>query len=478
MDGDRDAEPNAIAMRRLNPLPFIRAHRRAVLIGAGVLVLLAAFAIPSAYSWARYFGSAPTGLFGLPNIGLLQTPSADTLDAQDIVQSDPEFMLPAPWDGAERVTILIMGLDYRDWSAGEGPSRTDSMMLLSVDPVSKTAGILSIPRDLWAVIPGFTPNKINTAYYFGELYKVPGGGPELARRTVEQTIGVPIDYYAQIDFSAFMRFIDLLGGVKIDVPERILIDPLGERAPLHLQPGIQVLPGDLALAYARDRHSGGGDFARAGRQQQIVLAIRDRIVDFNLLPGLVANAPAIYAELSSGIRTNLGLSDAIKLAVLAAQIQREQILHGVIGEQDVIYGNSPDDLAILIPIPDRIHALRDSIFASTGALSPLTPGSPAERMAAEAPVIGIQNGSGNPSLGTRTQQYLDSLGAHVTQVSDGPASSVTVLVDHSGNPHTLTFLAELMGVPSSRILHEFDPNHAFEVEIRLGTDWASNNSLP
>src|SRR5690606_5494186 len=102
-------------------------------------------------------------------------------------------------------------------------------------------------------------------------------------------------------------------------------------------------------------------------------------------------------------------------------------------------------------------------FASTGALSPLTPGSPAERMAAEAPVIGVQNGSGNPSVGTRTQQYLDSLGAQVAQVSDGPASSVTVLVDHTGNPHTLSFLAQLMGVPSSRILHEFDPNHAYEV---------------
>ncbi|UYN91648.1 MAG: LCP family protein [Anaerolineales bacterium] len=462
-------------MRRLNPLPFIRANRRVALIGLVLFIALAAVAIPTAYSWSLYFGSAPTGLFGLPNIAAGTT--EQQVDAQDIVQGSPDIVLPPAWDGAERVTILIMGLDYRDWSAGEGPSRTDSMMLLSVDPVSKTAGMLSIPRDLWAVIPGFTPNKINTAYYFGELYKVPGGGPELARRTVEQTIGVPIDYYAQIDFSAFIRFIDLLGGVKIDVPERILIDPLGERAPLHLQPGIQVLPGDLALAYARDRYSGGGDFARAQRQQQIVLGIRDRIMEFNLLPGLVANAPAIYAELSSGIRTNLSLTDAIQLAVLAAQIPRAEIAYGVIGEQDIIYGRSPDDLAILIPVPDRIHALRDSIFTN-GALSPLTPGSPAERMAAEAPVIGIQDGSGNSSLAARTQDYLNTLGAQVVQVFSGPASSQTVLVDHTGNPHTLSFLAELMGIPSSRILHEFDPSHAYEVEIRLGSDWANNNSLP
>ncbi|MBX3045957.1 MAG: LCP family protein [Anaerolineales bacterium] len=464
-------------MRRLNPLPFIRANRRAAFIGAVVFLLLAAVAIPTAYSWSLYFGSAPTGLFGLPNIAL-QTPVADQVDSQDLIQGSPDIVLPPAWDGAERVTILIMGLDYRDWSSGTGPSRTDSMMLLSVDPVSKTASMLSIPRDLWAVIPGFTPNKINTAYYFGELYKVPGGGPELARRTVEQTIGVPIDYYAQIDFSAFVRFINLLDGVKINIPEPIRVDPLGESPPRTLQPGVQVLSGELALAYARDRHSDGGDFARAQRQQQIVLGIRDRIMEFNLLPGLVANAPAIYAELSSGIRTNLSLTDAIQLAVLATQIPRDEIEYGVIGEQDVIYGNSPDDLAILIPIPDRIHALRDRIFASSGALSPLTPGSPAERMAAEAPVIGIQDGSGNSSLAARTQTYLNSLGAQVTQVSSGPASSQTVLVDHIGRPHTLAFLAELMGIPASRILHEFDPNHAYEVEIRLGSDWANNNSLP
>jgi LCP family protein required for cell wall assembly len=373
-----------------------------------------------------------------------------------------------------------MGLDYRDWSAGgDGPSRTDSMMLLTVDPVAKTAGILSIPRDLWAVIPGFTPNKINTAYYFGELYKVPGGGPELARKTVEQTIGVPIDYYAQIDFSAFIRFIDLIGGVKIDVPTAITVDPLGnDTQPKNLKPGVQVLPGDVALAYARERHAAGGDFARAGRQQQIVLGIRDRILEFDLLPGLIANAPAIYAELSSGINTNLSLTDAIKLAVLAAQIDRSQIVHGVIGEQDIIYGRSPDDLAILIPIPDKIRALRDSIFTSSGALGPLTPGSAEERVAAEAARIAIQNGSGDGDLGTRTQNFLNGLGAQVLQVNPATLVGQTILVDHTGNPYTLAYLAQLMGVPSTRIVHEFNPNSGIDVEIRLGSDWAGSNSIP
>ncbi|MBE0699138.1 MAG: LCP family protein, partial [Anaerolineaceae bacterium] len=117
-------------------------------------------------------------------------------------QSDPT---PIPWDGASRVTILIMGLDFRDWEANETP-RTDTMILFSVDPVSQTAGMLTIPRDMWVNIPGMGYNKINTAYRWGEVYQMPGGGPGLAMKTVEEFLGVPINYYAQVDFMAFVRF--------------------------------------------------------------------------------------------------------------------------------------------------------------------------------------------------------------------------------------------------------------------------------
>ncbi len=470
-------------MSRFNPFSFFHKNRRLSLISVSVIIILSLAIVPLSYSFARYAGAAPTGLFGLPDLVSAQAtplPGAEgTLSPELIQESSQGATLPPAWDGSNRITILIMGLDYRDWSSGEGPARTDSMILLTIDPVTKTAGMLSIPRDLWAVIPGFTPNKINTAYYFGELYHMPGGGPELAMRTVEQTIGVPIDYYAQIDFDAFIRFIDLIGGVKINVPSAITVDPLGaDTQPKNLKPGVQVLPGIVALAYARERHAEGGDFARAERQQQVVLGIRDRILDFNLLPGLIANAPAIYSSLSAGIHTNLPLEDAIRLAVLGAQIDKNNIVHGVISEQDIIYGRSPDDLAILIPIPDKIRALRDEIFTSGSALGPLTPGSPAERMAAEAPRITIQNGTGDANLAARTQDYLNGLGANVVQLIDVGVNYQTVLVDHTGNPYTLAYLAQLMAVPNARIIHDFDPNASVDVEIRLGTDWQSNNSLP
>jgi LCP family protein required for cell wall assembly len=131
-----------------------------------------------------------------------------------------------------------MGLDYGDWSADrEGPSRTDTMILFTVDPLSKTAGMLNIPRDLWVNIPGFGYDKINTAFFLGEANKLPEGGPGLAIKTVEQLLGVPINYYAQIDFQAFETFIDKIDGVEIDVPYEMKIDPIGKYNTITLEPG-------------------------------------------------------------------------------------------------------------------------------------------------------------------------------------------------------------------------------------------------
>jgi anionic cell wall polymer biosynthesis LytR-Cps2A-Psr (LCP) family protein len=110
------------------------------------------------------------------------------------------------------LSLLVMGLDYRDWSSGEGPPRTDTMILFTIDPVNLKAGMISIPRDLWVNIPGFDYGRINTAYMLAEGNNLPGGGPQLAADTVEAFLGVPVDYYAQIDFSAFIRFIDEIGG--------------------------------------------------------------------------------------------------------------------------------------------------------------------------------------------------------------------------------------------------------------------------
>jgi len=386
-----------------------------------------------------------------------------------------------PWDGAGRVTILVLGLDYRDWSTNQEASRSDTMILLTLDPLSKTAGMLSIPRDLWVSIPGFHHGKINTAYYLGDINQLPGGGPALAVKTVETLLGVPINYYAQIDFGAFVRFIDEIGGVKINVPEPITIDLLGSghKTKKKLNPGEQVLPGEWALAYARARYTEGGDFDRAQRQQQVILGIRDRILSFDLLPTLISKAPTLYNELASGINTNLSLDEVLKLSVLAVDIPEDQIFKGIINAQSVVFGKSPDGLDILIPIPDKIHLLRDQIFAASGGLGPETPGDARQQMQAEGSRIVIFNGSSVPGLADRTAEYLRSQGANVIQVANADQHySATTIIDYSGSPYAFKYLVDLMKISSYKIFLHFDPGNTVDVELYLGDDWANQNTLP
>lgn len=386
-----------------------------------------------------------------------------------------------PWDGAGRVTILLIGLDYRDWEAKKDYSRSDTMILLTLDPQTRTAGILSIPRDMWVAIPGFTHGKINTAYYLGEAHKLPGGGPALATKTVEQFLGVPINYYAQIDFSAFVRFIDEIGGVKIDVPEPITIDLLGDgsQTKKKLKAGVQVLPGEWALAYARNRYTKDGDFDRARRQQQVIMGIRDQVLRFNMLPTLIQKAPSLYKELASGIHTNLSLEDVIRLALLAVDIPAEKISRGVLGKEYVLFGFSPDNLSILVPIPDKIHLLRDQIFATGSGLEPGTPGNSQERMQAEAARMAIYNGTQESYLAEQTAEFLRSKGANIVGVSTADKSyTLTTIIDYTGNPFTLAYLMDTMGVNPTRIISQFDPNSSVDIDLILGADWRNSNSLP
>ncbi len=277
-------------------------------------------------------------------------------------------VMPEPWDGSSRVTVLVMGLDFRDWQAGLGAPRSDTMMLLTLDPITRKAGMLSIPRDLWVEIPGFSHQRINTAYASGEGNRLPGGGPALAMRTVEEVIGVPIHYYAVIEFSTFERMIDEIGGIDVAVKERVKISPIGrtsrwlEAKPYHLD-------GPEALAYARVRKGGGGDFRRAERQQQVAMAIIDRVVGFDMIPTLVAKAPALYQELSSGIRTNMTLQEMVSLGVLALQIPPEDIRRGVIGPPNMVgFHTTETGAQVLRPVPDQIRILRDQIFVETSAV--------------------------------------------------------------------------------------------------------------
>ena len=303
-----------------------------------------------------------------------QLGSGDTRPQTVVPGETPTLVVPEvtpqPWTGVDRVTVLLMGLDYRDWEAGSGQPRTDSMMVITFDPLTDMAGMLSIPRDLWVEIPGFGHNRINAAYPNGEANRLPGGGAGLAMQTVEDLIGVPIEYYVIIEFQAFERMIDEIGGIDVLVEEPMRIAPIG-RSSMALEAKPYHFDGAEALAYARARRTEGGDFSRARRQQQVALAILDRVLDINAVPMLVAKAPSLYQELSSGIRTNLSLDQMISLGWQAIQTPRQNIRSGIIGPPNMVgFHTLPTGAAVLRPVPDQIRILRDQIFASTSALGP------------------------------------------------------------------------------------------------------------
>lgn len=396
----------------------------------------------------------------------------------------PEGNLPPAWDGASRITVLLIGLDARDTDTSA--PRSDTMILLTIDPLTKTAGMLSVPRDMWVNIPGFGYSRINTAYSSGEGNKLPGGGPELARKTVEQFIGVPIQYYAQVDFNTFVQFIDRIGGIDIYNDEELLLDRIGSgRDKVKLTCcGMRHLVGDAALAYARHRKGGDGDISRAQRQQKVILAIRNKVLDPANFPSLITQADDFYNEFSAGIRTNMPLDTAIQLAVLARDIPVANIKPGVIDYSMVALDSTilgGEDASIMKPLPDKIRILRDEIFTSGGALSPLADQTDLTAlMKADAARVRVMNGSFSPGLETNTGNFFLAQGMSVIEV--GPADRAydrTVVVLYSPKLYTLKYLQMVFGINSStQILIRPDPASTVDVEIRLGNDWANNNPIP
>ncbi len=448
-----------------------------------LFILAAIFAAYAAYTKSHDFFLS-FDLVKIPGLAIQATgttaPEINGTPAPTPIPTQSVDTAHQPWDGASRVTVLVMGLDYRDWEAADGPPRTDTMILLTIDPLTKTAGMLNIPRDLWVNIPGFDYGRINTAYPLGIAYDVPGGGPQEAMDTVESLLGVPIDYYAIIDFGAFEKFIDELGGINVTVSSDISVDPIGKGNTVYLKPGNYLLDGPTALAYARARHTDGGDFDRAVRQQQVILAIRDRIVELGPTQ-VAAKIPAMYNELTAGIHTNLSLNDAVKLGWLALEIPLDTVQRGAIAPPNAVsFAKSPDGTQdILIPVPDQIRLIRDQVFASSNMASPgLTSGDTRANMQAEGATIAVANGTYTEGLAQTTQAYLQSQGANVVDTQNSEYTTYTKIIDYTGNPYTDKYLVDLMKISPYSISLQYDPNSPVDVLVILGDDWAGSNPMP
>jgi LCP family protein required for cell wall assembly len=382
------------------------------------------------------------------------------------------------WEGKNRVSILLMGIDQR--CEEDGPTHTDSMMVLTIDPVGLSAAVLSLPRDLWVEIPDFGVDRINQANYLGEIYEYPGGGQALAVQTVETLLGVPINYYVAVNFDAFVEVVDLVGGIDIDVPEAIDDPDYPDRCygydPFSIEAGKQHLEGEAALKYARTRATFGGDVDRAGRQQAVMLAVREQVFNLNSLPQLIAQAPQLWQTSQENVRTNMTLNEAIQLALLAQDIPRESIRTAVLDYNYVYNETTPDGRQVLVPVRENIRQLRDQLFAPPAIPTPVIENLPA-LMAAEQARIAVLNGTAEFGLAGSTQEYLQSFGINVTEIGNADASTylTSQIITYGSYPNTSRYLTQLMHVPPLNISSGTNPDGDYDILIIIGNNWRVPN---
>lgn len=273
-----------------------------------------------------------------------------------------ESMVIRPWDGEERFTVLVMGLDERPGEFGTS-FRTDTLILIRLDPVTKHIGILNIPRDLWVEVPGYSLQRINTAYMLGEL-REPGGGPGLAIQTVQYNFGIRVNEYIVVNFDTFIDVIDLIGGVDVNVATDIYDPEYPDMNygydPFYLPAGWQHLDGATALKYARSRH-GSDDIDRGRRQQQVLYAVRDRVLAYDMIAELAPKAPLLWSEMSEGVQTGLSLEQMVQLAWWAKDIPSSNYKNAVLS-WDYVISTNWEGQAVLIPDRNKLGALFSEVF--------------------------------------------------------------------------------------------------------------------
>jgi polyisoprenyl-teichoic acid--peptidoglycan teichoic acid transferase len=260
----------------------------------------------------------------------------------------PATPTPHAPPAGEPVTILLLGSDRRP---GESePSRTDAVVIARVDPIRHRVALLSLPRDLMVEIPGYGQARINAANVWGENYGAPGGGIGLARKTVSNLLGIPIDYTVYIDFEGFIGAIDALGGVTVDV-QKELYDPEFPTmdygyTEAHFLPGPQRLDGATALMYSRIRHP-DNDFERMRRQQQVLTGVLGSIRDQNALES-IKKLEDMTTALRGYVKTDIPEDRLLGLAWALRDFTPEKIERYLIDENMISFGVGDDRWAELV----------------------------------------------------------------------------------------------------------------------------------
>jgi len=374
------------------------------------------------------------------------------------------------------MNILLLGIDQRSAADEQGPFRTDTMILLNINPARETVGVLSFPRDLWVEIPSYGPGRINTANFLGDSDAYPGGGgPALAMETIAENFGIRVEKYLLVNFDVFTTVVDMLApaGVLVNVTEFIddptYPDDFYGTIHVAFEPGQQRMDAETLLQYARTRRTQGGDFDRARRQQQVLDAVRAEVLSAGGIVNFVTQAFPLWQELQDNYRTNLELNEIIALGRLMGNIEREDIRYSVIDNYYASLGKTATGEDVLFP---DFVAIRDLIMRTFYPQTQLTLAEIRARAEAEAAQIFVYNGTSVVGLAGDTREWLLAQGLGVNGVNNDVTRhrQQTEIRQYGRYNWTARYIAHLMGLPEDRIQRSADGVIADGVLIALGAD--------
>jgi polyisoprenyl-teichoic acid--peptidoglycan teichoic acid transferase len=350
------------------------------------------------------------------------------------------------------INIVLLGSDRRP---GSGAWRTDSMIIVSVDPQANVVRLLSIPRDLWVYIPGHGYNRVNTADLWGELDKT-GGGPERVKRTIHHNLGIPIHYYVRVDFAGFISIIDAVGGIDVDVE-----CPLPD---ISLSAGMHHMSGRDALRYARSRKS-TNDFDRGRRQRKVLMALWDQSLTLDIIPRL----PELWRAMSTTFQTDMTLDQVINMAYLGVQLKPQRILSRAIGPSQVRSWVTPEGAAVLLPREVEIRTMLQNFYAPLDT-SHLDDSSKVR--------VRVVNGSQRKQAEALAASALSWEGYKV--VSRGEADrrdhGQTVIQVYNGDLAVAANIARTLGTPTTAVqdmsgAEQPDPSKPVDIVVILGANY-------
>ena len=350
-------------------------------------------------------------------------------------------------EGDGRVNILLLG---NGGSGHDGPDLTDTIMVASIDPVNKTASLLSVPRDLWVQMPNKfmgANQKINAAYEAGKYSylgkqdasnansKAVEAGFAAADQAVSQVLGITIHYNVVVNFQAFKQAVDSVGGITVNVPEQ-LFDPTmaweNHNNPVLAAAGTQQMDGVKALLYARSRET-TSDFARGQRQRSIIIALKDKALTLGTLSNPV-KISSLMSAFGNNMVTDLSLSDTVRLYDITKGITNENVL-----SLDLV--TPPHKLVTTanmngVSIDQPVAGLNNYTDIQTFVRSSLKDGF----IAKENAEVMVLNGTTLAGLATTKADQLKSYGYNVTKVDNAPtdAYTKTILVDLSNGADKYT----------------------------------------